>query len=565
MNKLLYLLLIIASLFAYSCAVNETDSAGKINGKSISMEEFYSAYRGHYAMFGYQNGRSPDKDEKQKIFNDTWVNITRSLILRDYYQKYKINVSTREAIDTLSNTIPAHILASRVFQTDGKFDKKLYIQSLLTDRPENLGALRKQYQDYLIPNQKLQARLIERELISKSEARQITKILGSSADITLNIFDPQKLEVPISDNEISSYYQENLNKYRLKPHYRLAYCNFPVIPDEEDHLQSKALADSIHSLLLQGKTAEEILQARTKDTGMLSLMDHGYQKTLDLPAAVSGLFATMPDAGYSDPLREDKGWVIYHKVQSTKTLTLYRSIRIQSLPRSSNLASPETVARRLMDLALSIGLREAADEFGYGYNETEKLNPDSLSFVATDIQGQLMKKLKSAAPGTIFEPIYSAELSSWLLIEVLENQSKQYQSLDDLKDSIKTELASTRRNEQNMLLAKQWIAAPSPANSLNLSVEKLSGVNSKTLWHSQTLTNIYYRAMKAFMDKTAPPVVEQNNLLIVPLVTNAQFSKTDISDQQIRDTFINTLPANWFTVWLNALVEQAKVQIIAVP
>ncbi|MDY0151043.1 MAG: peptidylprolyl isomerase [Candidatus Cloacimonas sp.] len=561
MNKLLCLSLAIVTLLLFSCAVNEPASAGSVNGKSISKDDFYSSYRGHYTMFSYQNGRIPDNNEKQSIFSETWVNITRSLILRNYYQKYKISTTMREVIDTLSTSIPQHVKVSQAFAKNGKFDKNLYLQSLLTDRPENMSALRKQYQEYLIPNQKLQAKLIERELISKQEAAQIGKILASKADITLNVFSATGLDESISDNEISAYYQAYLPKYRLKPYTRFAYCTVPVIPDEEDYLQSKIIADSIYTQLNSGATAEEIIHARADKTGMLSLIDHGYQKSADIPAEIQNQFLNIVDGTCTSPQREDKGWIIYQKVQSTKTLTLYRSIRIQSLPRSSSLAEPETTAKRIMDLAMSIGLKNAAEEFGVSYLETQRLDPDSLAFEVRDVVGMLNKKLKAATAGSIFEPMYSADLAAWLVIEVIENQTKLYQSLDEVRSAIHTELSGERLKDMNKLSAREWIANPNKQAPNNMQVVAMKNVNAYSSWENQPLTNYYYQALKAHLANTPPPIIELEGKLVVPVSSNQQFSKDKVSAAQIRDTYIKTLPPDWFNQWLDTQVKHAKVVI----
>ncbi len=63
----------------------------------------------------------------------------------------------------------------------------------------------------------------------------------------------------------------------------------------------------------------------------------------------------------------EKGWIMYQKIQSTKTLTLYNTIFVQALPKTASLLAPETQAQQIMKLALNIGLQQAADEFGISY------------------------------------------------------------------------------------------------------------------------------------------------------------------------------------------------------
>ena len=565
MNKLLIMTFAVVLLLLASCATNTGNSAGRINGTIIPNDEFVSAYRGHYANFSFAAGRSPDQDEKVLLYKETWKNITRYVILKDYYRKYKITANAREVIDTLSSSIPAHILTSNLFKTNGKFDKQLYLQSLTSDRPENLAPLRRHYQENLIPIMKLQAKLIENELISPAESKQIAKILSSNANMELFIFDPKEVDVKISESEINSYYGNNLKRYSLKPFRRIAYSLVPVVPDSDDHLLSKALADSVCQAINSGIPAEDIIHTTNSSSGLMTLVDNGYVKTVELPADIQQDFILLPDGACSPPQRSETGWTIHQKLQSTKSLTQYRTIIVQSLARTITLSTPELKAKNLMNLALSIGLSEAANEFDLGYTESESLSPDSLNFYAPELKNQLLKKLRSAPTGTILEPQYSTTLSAWIVIEVLENQTKEVQSLDEVKNQIISELTEIRRKEINLQLAQSWTSAKRLISSYLPPHVKLTGANIDTVWQDKALDSVYYQAVKAFMDKKEFPAVEHNGVLIVPVVKELEFTNQKVPAEQIRRAYVRILPNGWFDKWLDTKVKEAKVSIYNAP
>ncbi len=565
MNKLLILTFAAALLLLASCATNPGNSAGRVNGTNIPTDEFVGAYRGHYANFSFSAGRSPDQEEKILLFKETWKNITRYVILKDYFQKYKITASQREVIDTLSSSIPAHILASNLFKTDGKFDKQIYLQSLTNDRPENLSPLRKHYQENLIPIMKLQAKLIENELISPAESKQIAKILSSNADIELFIFDPKEVEVKISESEINSYYGNNLTRYSLKPYHRIAYSLVPVVPDSDDHMLSKALADSVCQAINSGVSAEDIIHSTNSGSGLMTLVDKGYVKTAELPADLQQEFSLLPDGACSPPQRSETGWTIHQKLQSTKSLTQYRTIIVQSLARTVTLSTPELKAKNLMNLALSIGLSEAANEFDLAYTESEAIKPDSLNFNAPELKKQLLKKLRSAPAGTILEPQYSTTLSAWIVIEVLENQTKEVQPLDEVRSLITAELTEIRRKEINLQRAQSWTAAQRLISSYLPPSVLLTGANIDTVWQDKPLDSVYYQAAKAFMNKLEFPAVEHNGVLIVPAVNTLRFTDQKVPAEQIRRAYVRILPSDWFDKWLETKVREAKVSIYNAP
>lgn len=553
-KPILPILVTLLAIWLTSCANNTADAAGKVNGTVISKNEFYNSYRGHYSIFSYQNGRIPDAEEKAKIFNETWTNISRALILKGYFAKYKLSATPREVLDTLSSNIPAHIIISPRFLVNGKFDKKLYLQSLTSDRPENLSALRKQYQDYLIPIQKLKRKLVENELITNEESRMISQILSGSADLELNFFDSNKLATLISDSEIAAYYQANLNSYRLQPYLKIAYSEVPVIPDELDRQQAKSVADSVASALNKGVEVEKLVGTTSK--AVVSYIDQGFVKTAELPDNLASLLENLIDGQCSAAMSSDKGWVIYQKLQSTKTLTLYRTIYVQSLARSATLSAPETVARRLMNLALNIGLAEASNEFDLKLTEFSPQHPDSLKMPANDL-GKTAKKLRSAPNGAILEPVFSSELSAWLVFEVLENQDREYLALNEVSPSIRKILSEKVKSEQNMKKAKAWIA--SPATIACDSLLKLENVTYRNDLTGLPLAKVFYEAASAHLQKQALRIVSNGDMLIVPVLSNWKPGSGKVSREQIRTAYTESLDSDWFDRWLDQQVKTAKV------
>ena len=565
MKRILIITIItlLGTIFLVSCAQNSTNIAGSVNGTEISLEDFYNSYRGHYSIFGYQTGRTPTKEEKQKLHDETWLNISRAIILKDYYKKYNISASITEVLDTLSNSIPEHIINSPRFRVNGKFDKKLYLQSLMTDKPENLMPLRKHYQEYLIPNMKLQNVLLEKEMLTPKVRKQVSEIIASNADLELYIFDPSKMEISISDAEISAYYQANLDKYSLWQFYRLGYCSVPVIPDSIDLSETKNVAEYIRNELSSGKEAKDVLNSVDSINVVVSFIDNGYQKTEELPSTIFNALNGLENGKCSEPVPYEKGYIVYQKMQSTKNLTLYNTIYVQSLPRSVTLLPPETQAKQILKLALDIGLQQAANEFDIEYTLTPAMSPDSLMVPANDLKGKLIKSLKYAQTGDILGPLYSAEQSGWFIFEVAEKQAKDYRSLDEVREEIKKELSYEHRIVQNKKLVQQWIADnnfPAP-----YEVVKLDNVNIDSLWDGKPITKIYYQAIKAYLEKTPLPQITQKDVIIVPKVISFRPIKTKPSPERIKTIYAQNLPDGWFEAWLDNQVKKAKVVIYTKP
>jgi len=563
--KHLALSMLTALLMMSACSTNSSDAVGRIDGKQITAEQFYGSQRRNYADFSYRMGRNPDINEKKLIFNDTWRSLTQYTVLKKYFDKYDIQVSNEEVIDTLSQSIPAFIQNSPRFKKDGVFDRNLYIQSLLTDRPENQSPLREDYKERVIPIQKLKYELIDNELITRKVSDQYGKILNSEADIDLYIFDPKTLQLSVSDADVAAYYQEHIAEYKLQPYHRLAYCMIPTPPQASDLDNAKAVADSIYDELMYGTSADEIIKMFKQSPVVLTLSKSRYQKASELPVDLLQVFNSLDDGACTKPQPTDKGFVIHQKIQTTKTLVSYNSIYLQPLPSSASMVQPESTARNVMNLALQIGLAGAADEFRLPYHLGNPTPLDSLDIPAGDHTGVILKKLRTAKDGSIFEPVFSPQAMAWMIIEVVENQLEEAKSLTQVSSEIRNILAAKQRMDANSQRARKWVASQA-GNFANITPdEQLLGVKATNSWRKNSLSRLYYLAVQSYLDKSVPPVIDIADLIVVPVVRSLKQNNAPVDREKIREAFVSTLDANWFDKWLKDKVSKAKVEIWITP
>jgi len=343
----------------------------------------------------------------------------------------------------------------------------------------------------------------------------------------------------------------------------LGYCSIPVIPDSTELSDAKNTAEFIRNELARGIEIKDIIANLENKNSLVSFIDNGYQKTEELPWEVQNALSGLENGRCSEPLPYEKGWIMYQKIQSTKTLTLYNTIFVQALPKTASLLAPEIQAQQIMKLALNIGLQQAADEFGISYTLTPAMSPDSLIVPANDIKGKLMKYLEIANSGDIIEPLYSAELSAWLIFEVVEKQSKEYLPLEEVKPQIVQILSKERRKDQNKQIVERWLINQNiPAN---YQWEKLEQVTIDSLWQGKPLTRIYYQAVKAYLEKANPPQITEGEVIIVPKVTAFRPQKTKISPERIKTIYTQNLPEDWFNSWMEEQVKKAKVVINTKP
>lgn len=567
--KHLFLLLISALILA-SCSGPRGNSAGIINGTRISYPEYIRALQGNTIDFRSVTNRAPDDAEKRQIFNETWRNLSMRVILNDYYKKYDINVSEAEVLDSLSNNIPHFIRSSEVFFTDGKFDSELYLQSLRYDRPVNLSTLRNRYFNDHIPIQKLKPHIIDNELLSKKTRQNIASIMASTVDFDLLVFDPKQMNVVISEQELRGYYQQNLDKYAMEPIYSLSYLSLPITLQEIDLNYSYSVADSIYEEISLGKSFESIREERREYLPGLRIVDSDFVRVEHVDKAILDIIEPLPEGAQSKLIRQDNGYFIYRKHQRTKSMIRFSTLQIPPVISPSTINAQHDNAMAAYRLAQSLGIQETAIELGIRSYVTGKVSPGEKwhqdTLVISTIESRLMERKK----GDLLEPIYSSATGSWIIALLIENQVNRAQPYQEVKDAIQAEIRVSRQKQLSEQKAREWLML-NPDLTVNEDVGNYelvrysqSGIDARYKTHD--LNRVFLNAMLRHQRSEKPQVEQLEELTLILIPRKVQPQKgARVDSQKVRSLFVQTLSPNWFELWMEEKLNQAKIQIFVSP
>lgn len=119
-----------------------------------------------------------------------------------------------------------------------------------------------------------------------------------------------------------------------------AIVPFLLFRTAQDSLITKNTAEFIRNELARGIDIKDIIANLENKNSLVSFIDNGYQKTEELPWEVQNALSGLENGRCSEPLPYEKGWIMYQKIQSTKTLTLYNTIFVQALPKTASLLGP---------------------------------------------------------------------------------------------------------------------------------------------------------------------------------------------------------------------------------
>ncbi|HRY83666.1 MAG TPA: SurA N-terminal domain-containing protein [Candidatus Cloacimonadota bacterium] len=569
MFKRLCFTIMVSALLLGACQVNNTNTAvaGVINGRKISYPEYMEAYRAQYENYYTRTGKAPESAEKKQLEQQTWANFTKRIILDEQFRKYEIRVTHEEVVDTLAKNPPDYILKSPLFQTNGKFDSSLYIQSLRFDSPENLKPIRKHYYDTVIPIQKLKDKLIDKEFLNSKRVKLISRIMNGSADIDWLVFEVEKASIRVNDAFIEEYYQANLQNYMLDPYLSIKYARIKTSPSADDVLHSKLVADSVMTNLTSGIDLEQIMSSQLAKREALELTDTGFLFLPDLSSEMKEAVYGLEAGQFTPVISSPEGYSIYQVAQITKSMIKLRKLFIPNLARGRSIAAAEATANNFMELAKQIGMDQACYEMDLEAKTQTRVKPGAALSGDESLDAQLILLLNEAKAGTILKPIFSSLSSAWYVVQITEKQTKSPRPLDEIRDEIARDYLTDKKQEytlqQARIMADKLKSGGSFGQSNDYSVLSLRQQKITDQILGRNIDTIYFKSLTGYLQKEQVKIYELPGIYLIPVV-KAHYHQTShtISRTAIRDLYVRSLDGNWFDVWMNEQLAKANTKIM---
>jgi len=564
------LLLILTGIILASCSGPRGESAGIINGQRIAYPEFVRSYQGHTANFQMRAQRAPSNEERNAIFNETWQNITKHVILTEHYKKYDIKVTEQEVIDSLLAHVPPYLENTPALKLNGSFDHDLYYQSIRYDSPVNMSPVRKNYFDYYVPIQKLKEELIDENVQKSRRAKIINEIGVSRADFDLLVFDPEDMRPVIGDNEIQAYYQRNMERFALEPIYGIQYISIPVNPDDADRIYTQAVTDSIYYEVTQNKRFETIVTERQSHIPGLKIFSSGFVRVENLDKQLLDILEYIPDNAFSKPIKVGNGFTIYQKLQRSKSMISYRALQIPPILAPTTINSQYSRAVGAINLAREFGMNETARELDLDMIELERLTQSDIWHPDLAVVESLNSQLNSHRKGDFLDPIYSNLSGSWIVFYLTENMVNRVRPLSDVRESITQTIIEERKHHLAAQKAKEFLSVHTDLQIPELTGDythrryNRGGIFSK--YEDLSLDTAFIKAISRHLEKKSPQPdrIGDYHIIIIPRAYYKD-SRARLEPGRLRELYVKQLDPDWFDKWMQDKVENAKIQIFVNP
>lgn len=210
-----------AGYFTSSLFLGDLNAAAVVNGESISTQEFQRAYSRTRQQYGEAFKQFIKTEEQERNFRE---NVLQNLISRSVVLQTSQNLGMRVSDQKVQKTI--HEMPA--LQSEG-----VYSSDQLDLALSNIRMSREQFKQTMVADLvlgQLSSGITDSEFVLPSESQNQYKLLGQLRTgrvlpIKYSLFDAG---LEISEEEITSYYQENLEQFRLEEKISLEYIELSV-------------------------------------------------------------------------------------------------------------------------------------------------------------------------------------------------------------------------------------------------------------------------------------------------------------------------------------------------
>jgi peptidyl-prolyl cis-trans isomerase D len=241
------------------------NSVGEIAGREISYEEFQSAIQERETSYFLQLGREPGEREMPAVRQQAWDLLISRHAVQPEFSKVGIVVTDDEVWDMIQGkNVDESVKQAFTNQETGQFERDRvvnYLNQLKTMPPTNEMRIRWElFQRDLKPGReriKYENLLIKSNYVTKAEAEREYHAQTDVAEVKylyVPYYTAGDSAVNVSDADLKSYYNENIERYKTEESRDIKYVSIPIEPTADDSL---AIREDLNRYVQELKTAQD--------------------------------------------------------------------------------------------------------------------------------------------------------------------------------------------------------------------------------------------------------------------------------------------------------------------
>jgi peptidyl-prolyl cis-trans isomerase D len=545
------------------------NGAADVGGTKISRSEFEQAYQNErnrmQAQLGdYFSNLLADSTYVASFRRSVLDRMVNDLLLQQHAQSLGLSVSDAQ--------VRQAILDTPEFQTDGKFNQDIYQSAL-----RRAGFTPDSFAAYLrtdLVRSQLLAAVQNSEFSLAGEAAAQSKLIAQTRNvkiITLKQDDFAKA-ASLSDDDIKAYYDQHSDRFTRPEQFKLSYIELDAkaleaqmeVSDDDalkyyqehlDKYSTKEQRDVSHILVQDDEKKAQDLLAQIRSGADFAVL--AKEQSQDSGSADQGGELGLIEKGTMDPAFEQAAFDLKLNGDVSEVVKSNFGYHIIKLNRvKAATAKPFEAVRS--DVLAEIKSEKALDRFYALQTDLEKVafeSPDSLDDSAKAISAEIKRTdfvAQADLPNLLQSPAVVQALNSEevkhdglnsqvleiapehvIVVRVDETRKAMVLPLDEVKEQVKTQLASVKGAAKANELAAQLVTALQAGDESVLAANQLTFSELQTIDRNSPLANAVF-AMKKPHDGVSVFSQTQDadgNVAIVELVAVEAHVKPELNKQ----------------------------------
>ena len=423
-----------------------SNKIGSVNGEGITYQEFQTALDQQTENQKKQTGTDLDENQIDQLREQVWDALVTQKIIASMIKEYGITVSDQEVRDVILGENPPEFLKRNFVDSLGNFNRQLYEDALFDTRNKEALVNAEELVRQTRLTQKLQSMILASVTVGEDEVKrryleQNTNIEAEYALVDMNLISDS--DIKVTDDDLKSYYDKNINNYKISPQRKLKFVLFKNVPSAEDSQMVFNNLNNVKKSISAGDTLgfEQLVKIYSetpfsKDTLSVQTLTPDIVSTFNKSTSgtVLGPFAT------------PQGYVLYNYLGSVKSSEVFaRASHILINQFGSDEKNLEEANKIYAQLVAGENFDAIAKEFSKDPGSAQK--GGDLGYFA---KGMMVKEFEDACfngkVGEVQKPIKTNY--GYHIIKVTDRTDKKY-VVEKIVNQIK-QSASSRDQNYNM-------------------------------------------------------------------------------------------------------------------
>jgi peptidyl-prolyl cis-trans isomerase D len=244
-------------------------AVGSVNGRDVDLRGYQLEVQAEIDNQQRQGG-TLTAEQIEEVRNGVWERTVQEYLLDGQYRKLGLTASADEIAGMMKSSPPPEFLRMQEFQTEGQFDLPKYQRWLQSSSAQPfIPQLEVRYREEILQGKLVQDVTAD---INVSDAMlwQFYRDDKETTKLDLAIIVPANAVpdsvVPLTEEQISGYYQEHKEELRRPRIAYVSYVAVPRLPDASDTVAALEHAKALRKEIAAGTPFAEVAHRESSDS-----------------------------------------------------------------------------------------------------------------------------------------------------------------------------------------------------------------------------------------------------------------------------------------------------------